>query len=190
MTTWTAEAYLAFERAREDRHEFINGQVVPRAISDLTHNEIMVNLVGAIHPGLRGNRCYILMLMRVRVLTTGDYLYPDLVGFCGDSDLEDAHEDTLLNPALMIEILSPETEAFDRGRKFELYRQMPSVQEYLLVSSDSPLIEHYARRDDTTWVYTAHSGLDAQPIALASIGCTLQLAEVYQEVNFDDPGSA
>ena len=123
--------------------------------------------------------------MRLKVAATGLYAYPDLQIVCGETDLTDHdHLDTLLNPLVIIEVLSPSTERYDRGEKFRHYRQIPSLQAYVLVSQDAPLIECYQRNPDDTWTFTDAAGLDAS-IAIPPVDCTLPLADVYQKIDFD-----
>jgi Uma2 family endonuclease len=112
------------------------------------------------------------------------YTYPDIVVVCNRPQLADNQFDTLLNPTILIEVLSPSTEAYDRGKKFGHYRTLDSLQEYLLIAHDAPLIEHFVRQDDGTWRFAAASGLEAS-IALPSVGCTLELADIYSLVEWD-----
>jgi Uma2 family endonuclease len=119
--------------------------------------------------------------MRVRVSATGLYTYPDVVVVCGEPRLEDDEQDTLLNPSLIIEVLSPSTESYDRGKKFEHYRTLESLVEYLLVAQDEPRVEQFVRQPGGTWLFTATSGRDAV-VHLPSLGCSLALAEIYDKV--------
>lgn len=112
---------------------------------------------------------------------TGLFTYPDVVVVCGEPRLADEHLDTLLNPTLLIEVLSPSTEAYDRGKKFEHYRTIESLAEYLLVAQDEPRIEQFVRQPDGHWLFTAIAGLPAT-ILLPSIRCELSLSEVYDKV--------
>jgi Uma2 family endonuclease len=120
--------------------------------------------------------------MRVKVSETEDYTYPDIVVACGDIAFEDAELDTLLNPTVLVEVLSPSTEGYDRGTKFELYRRIASLQEYIMVAQGRVLIEHYRRHEDG-WHYTA-SDAPEQSFRLPSIACTLLLKDVYRKVRF------
>ncbi|MEL6272156.1 MAG: Uma2 family endonuclease, partial [Chloroflexota bacterium] len=122
--------------------------------------------------------------MRVRV-TPQMYTYPDIIVVCGDPQFADDQFDTLLNPTLIIEILSPSTERYDRGRKFAYYRALPTLQEYVLIAQDEPRIQRYLRRtDDEQWLFTEAAGLGAT-LAPTSIDCTLTLADVYDRIDFD-----
>jgi Uma2 family endonuclease len=122
--------------------------------------------------------------MRVK-MKGQDYAYPDLAIVCDPPEFEDAHVDTLLNPTLLIEALSPSTEQYDRGKKFESYRALNSLQEYVLVAQDRPHIERYIRQDQGTWLFSEVNGLDAS-LELPSIACTLVLADIYEKVVFDE----
>ena len=127
--------------------------------------------------------------MRVKVSPTGLYTYPDVVVACGEPRFEDQHVDTLLNPTVIIEVLSDSTAAYDRGDKFAHYRTLESLSDYLLVAQDKPRIEHYRRQADGQWLYSAADGLEAR-IEIPTIACTLHLAEVYDRVTFPDPGES
>jgi len=105
------------------------------------------------------------------------------MAFCGEPRFEDTLRDTLLNPTLIIEVLSPSTEAYDRGKKFEFYRSIPSFREYLLVAQDEPRVEQFTLQADGRWIFTATAGLDST-VTLASISCVLAMAEIYDKVSF------
>jgi Uma2 family endonuclease len=122
--------------------------------------------------------------MRVRIGEIGSYVYPDIVVVCGTPELEDAELDTLLNPTVIVEVLSPSTEMVDRGTKFQRYRSIPSLREYVLVSQDAYHIEHYVRQDDDQWLFSDAVG-EAASLELPSIDCTLALADVYAKVTFE-----
>jgi Uma2 family endonuclease len=179
----TATEYLAIERQAETRSEYLDGEMFAIAGTSLDHSLIVGNLVGSLWPQLRGKQCRICPNdLRVHIPATGLYTYPDVVVVCGKPELEDEQFDTLLNPTLIIEVLSPNTEAYDRGKKFEHYRSVDSFSEYLLVSQDEPHVEQYLRQDGGHWLFTSVAGLDRR-IALPSIQCELSLAEVYDKVD-------
>ena len=174
--------YLAFERASEIKHEYDNGRVFALAGASERHNLLVANLIAAIHPQLRGGPCRVYPSdMRLHVAASGLYAYPDVTVVCGASELEDEHLDTLLNPTVLIEALSPSTERHDRGRKAAFYRTLASLREYLFVSQDQPRIERYTRTDARQWVL-AEAVEHGERIALESIGCALPLQEVYAGV--------
>jgi len=161
------------------------------------HGDICVNLVGELSSQLRGKPCRVWTKdTKVRSgpdpkpyqTTKGLFSYPDLVVVCGERQYHDQHRDVLLNPAVIIEVLSPSTEAFDRGEKFWRYRTyLPSLASYVLVSQSRPLIDHYLRQPNNEWILSSVSELEGS-LYLAPIDCTLRLAEVYDRVNF--PGEA
>jgi Uma2 family endonuclease len=180
---WTRESYLAFDRASDEKHEFIDGNVCAMTGASENHNLINVNITIALGIQFRGRPCKLYANdMRVR-LPSRNYVYPDIAVVCGEAQLEDEHLDTLLNPTVIIEVLSPSTESYDRGKKFEHYRALESLQEYLLVSQEQAHIERYIRQEDG-WLLTEAKGMEAS-IELSSIGCALTLADVYDKVTFD-----
>lgn len=180
-TGWTPEAYLAFERAREVKHEYVNGEVYLMAGASAKHNVIVGSTVATLHAQLR-QRPYELYLINMRVkVSTTVYSYPDVTIVCEPPRFEDDHEDTLLNPTLIVEVLSPSTEGYDRGKKFTQYRELDSLREYVLIAQDSRHIERYLRQPDGQWLLTDAKGADGV-LELASIGCVLSLADVYEKV--------
>ncbi len=183
----TAADYLVLERQAETKSEYLNGCIYAMSGASRSHNRITVNLTSALHAQLKRKPCEPFSGdMRVKVSPTGLYTYPDVVVVCGEPRFEDQHVDTLLNPTVIIEVLSESTEAYDRGEKFAHYRALPSLTDYLLVAQDQPCIEHYQRQADGRWLYSATDGLDAQ-VEIATIDCVLRLAEVYERVVFADP---
>lgn len=181
----TPEEYLAIERDSAEKHEYVAGEVVAMAGASRRHNLIQSTTLTGLNNALATRPCEVYPSdMRVKVSTLGIYTYPDITVVCGEPDLEDAEQDTLLNPTVIIEVLSPATERYDRGLKFHRYQLIPSLRDYLLIAQDRPLVEHYARGDDGRWSQSVHEGLSAS-IALRSIGCSLPLAEVYRKAGFD-----
>lgn len=184
----TEAEYLIFERASEFKHEFVNGEVVAMTGASRAHNLISVNVLTALKSVLRGQGCEIYPAdMRVKVAATGLYTYPDISVVCGEAAFNDDRLDTLLNPTVVIEILSPTTERYDRGRKFQHYRELESLQMYVLIAQDMPRIECYARTGSDQWVLSDYKGLDADA-RLDPIGATLRLAEVYEQVDLTRNG--
>ena len=178
----TAADYLALERQAETKSEYLNGCIYAMSGASRGHNRITVNLTSALHAQLKRKPCEPFSGdMRVKVSPTGLYTYPDLVVVCGKGQFEDTHLDTLLNPTLIIEVLSDSTEAYDRGRKFEHYRKLESLAEYVLISQHWPHVESYRRQPDHHWLLTESSGLDGV-LRLESIDCELALVEVYDKV--------
>ena len=179
----TPEAYLAFERAQLDaKHEFLNGDVIAMAGASRQHNRIVTNLVVSLGSQLRGRPCDVYSSdMRVKIPTTGLYTYPDVIAMCHDPQFEDEALDTLLNPSVIIEVLSPSTEAYDRGIRFAHYRSIDAMQIYILIAQDKPQVEIFRRQGKRDWLLSVVEGLDAR-VSLESIGCELALAEVYERV--------
>ncbi len=181
---WTAERYLAFERASNQRHEYLNGQVYAFAGASANHNLVTANTLSSLHTQLRQRPCTVYPSdMRLKISRTGLYTYPDISVVCGTPQFEDDQRDTLLNPAVIIEVLSPSTESYDRGRKFQHYRMLESLQEYLLIAQDGFRIEHYVRQINGQWLLADVSKPDAS-LELTSIGCTLLMTDVYEKVSF------
>ena len=181
----TPEEYLAFERASEVKHEYVAGEIFAMTGATRRHNLIAMNSGTQIRPQLRGRRCEIYPSdMRVKIEALGIYTYPDLSVVCGSPRFEERREDTLLNPLLLIEVLSPSTERYDRGMKFRRYQLIPTFAEYLLIAQDRPRIEHYLRQDDGSWTQTISEDL-ATTLILPTINCTLPLAMVYEDVAWD-----
>lgn len=176
------EEYLAFERASEERHELVDGEIRAMTGGSRAHGTFVVNIAAALHTQLRGGPCAVLtQSMRVRVEASRSYFYPDVVAYCGEPRTEDAHEDSLLEPVMIVEVLSPSTTDYDHGRKWEHYRKLPSLREYLLVSQEEPRVERFARQGEIAWLFSEVAGLDAA-LGLESVGASLALEDVYERV--------
>ena len=175
--------YLAIERQAETKHEYVDGEVFAMAGASERHNLIVAHLVADLDAQMRGRPCRVYPGdLRVAVSVDGPFYYPDVVAVCEQPRLLDAERDTLLNPAVVIEVLSPSTEAFDRGLKFAHYRAIDSLQEVVFVAQDAVRVEHFARRPDGQWLLSERSTLDAT-VELPSIACRLDLARVYDKVD-------
>ena len=171
--TWTVEQYLEMERASEEKHEYLDGEIYLMSGASANHNLIVGTLLGILYNQLRQRPCvYFPSDMRVKVSNTGLYTYTDISVVCEPPQLESDPQDTLLNPTLMVEVLSPSTESYDRGKKFQHYRALKSLHEYLLISQDSARIERHLRQPNNEWLLTDAAGLDAM-LELPSIQCTL-----------------
>jgi len=182
---YTAEEYLALERKAEYKSEFVNGMIIAMAGVSRSHSLILVNLSREVSRQLLGRPCETYTSdMRVRVSPTGLYTYPDLAAVCGEALFDDEHVDTLLNPTVIVEVLSPSTEAYDRGEKFAHYRRLESLKEYVLVSQDKVRIEYFVRHG-AQWLLSEAGGPD-ETVRLESIGCEFVLRDVYDKVRFDD----
>jgi Uma2 family endonuclease len=185
----TPAEYLAAERKAAEKSEYINGRVYAMAGASRVHNLIALNTASELRTQLRGRPCEAYANdMRVKVERTGMYTYPDVVGLCEEPRFEDAEVDTLLNPGVIIEILSPSTERYDRGEKFAHYRRLESLREYVLIAQDIRRIEHY-RREGDSWVLTEVSEPDAA-LVISSLSCTLRLSDIYDRVELPAAGSA
>ena len=183
--------YLTNERQSEIRHEFLDGLVYAMAGESIEHSTICFNLAGIIHPQLKGTPCRGFSPdMKVRAGEEGLYAYPDLMVACGEPAFHDEHGDVLLNPTVIFEVLSPSTEAYDRGEKFERYREhVETLRDYVLVSQDRPRVEHHHREPDGTWTRSELNGL-AEALSLPSIDCRVPLADVYSRITFAEDVSA
>jgi Uma2 family endonuclease len=183
---YSASEYLAMERRSETKSEFLNGRIYAMAGASRSHNVLVSNLVTRLNSALLGKPCETYPSdMRVRVSETGLYTYPDITVVCGQPEFEDGVFDTLLNPQMLVEVLSPSTADYDRGAKFEHYRSLPSVQEILLVDQERVHIVHYQRRDDGTWILSETRDLAAS-ISLSSLSVELAIAEIYDRVSFEE----
>ena len=182
---YTAEDYLTLERSASIKSEFHNGEIYAMTGASRKHNLITVNIAGELRSQLKKRPCEAYINdMRVKAAEARSYHYPDIAVVCGAPQFEDTYFDTLLNPTLLIEVLSPSTEAYDRGGKFAHYRKIDSLREYLLISQDQPSIERYLRQGDV-WILSEALGLEAS-MSLESIDCLLSLREVYDKVLDDD----
>jgi Uma2 family endonuclease len=177
----TPEEYLAIERKAEERHEYVDGEMVAMTGASRKHNVIVFNISREISQQLKGRPCEgYASDMRVRVPSTRLYTYPDVVVVCGEPQFEDDSVDTLTNPTLVIEVLSESTELYDRGKKFGFYRTIESLAEYLLVAQDEYKVEQYVKQSDERWLLSDYRSLE-DVVELASIQCQLALREAYDK---------
>jgi len=178
----TPQAYLDWERLQETRHEYFDGEVYAMNGASREHNLVCGNTFSALHTQLRGGPCEVYNNdMRVKVSETGMYTYPDISVACGQPRFEDADVDTLLNPVLIVEVLSDSTERYDRGAKFAHYRNLPWLQDYLLVAQAEYRVEHYRRQDANHWLMSEYRALE-DIAELGSVNCRLPLADMYERV--------
>lgn len=179
----TPGEYLDLERKAEIRSEYIAGRIYTMSGASRRHNLIAGNFYREISSQLRGRACEAYMAdMRVKVSPAGMYTYPDLTIVCGEPSFEDAYVDTLLNPTVIVEVLSESTEAYDRGEKFAQYRRLDTLREYVLVAQDKIRIEHYLREGEQ-WILSEISDPDSI-LQLVSIACQVGLAAVYEKIEF------
>lgn len=177
------EEYLALERAVELKSEYIDGAIFAMSGGSRRHSLIATNVASELRNLLRDHPCEVHGSdLRVNADLADLYTYPDVTVICGDPEFEDAENDTLRNPTVLIEVLSPSTEAYDRGEKFARYRLLPSLRAYVLVAEDLPRVEWYVRGPDG-WVLHEAKGMDAA-VVLLEPACTVALSEVYAKVVF------
>ena len=190
QTYLTPEEYIAFERkflpdSEIVRHEYMNGEIIPMPGASFPHNLITMNISARLHANLQGTGCTVFANdMRISIRTAKSYFYPDVGVVCGEPRFEDDVFDTLLNPIILVEVLSPSTKDYDRGEKFTHYRQLTSLQEYVLVDQDQILVEHY-HCQEKQWILTDFQRLD-EILPLTSIQRELSLSETYERVTFPD----
>ncbi len=185
----TPELYLEFDRSAQTRSEYLSGEMFAMAGNTREHVEIVVNLVGELRTTLKSSDCKTYATeMRVKASETS-YLYPDIAIVCSEAQFLDGSFDTLLNPLVIVEVLSKSTEAFDRGEKFNRYRSISSVKQYVLVSTVSQHVEWFSRGPDGRWWFDEAAGLESV-LALPSIDCQVPLSEIYDRVVFDGKAEA
>lgn len=178
--------YLEFERKSESKHEYARGEIFAMAGAKREHNLICTSTARHLGNQLADKNCEIYQSdMRVRVSLATSYRYPDIVIVCGEPQFDDEELDVLLNPTILIEVLSKTSNERDRGIKSWEYRQISSLQDYLIISQDSPRIERFQRQENDTWILSETIGLDSV-LKLASIGCKLALADIYEKIEFKE----
>ncbi len=189
-STLTALEYLKLERRAGSKHEFLNGELFAMAGASRRHNLITANIVGELRAALRRGPCEVYPSdMRIKVSPTGLYTYPDASVVCEEPSFEDHELDTLLNPKLLVEVLSKSTSAYDLGKKFEHYRALHSVEEVIFADSESIHVMFYRRQIGkpeafSTWMLSETRDLSAR-IHIPSLDVTLPLAEIYAKVRFE-----
>jgi Uma2 family endonuclease len=182
-TPYTEEEYLALERSSEAKHEYLDGEIFAMGGASQQHVLIVTNLVIELGSQLRNGPCRVYSVdLRVKVDPGGLYTYPDVVVLCEAPRFSDEQKDTLLNPSLIIEVLSESTKDYDRGGKFEQYRTIESFVEYLLIAQDRPHVEHHTRQHGDTWLLLETNNLQ-DTIQLKSVPCSLRLADIYAKTD-------
>jgi Uma2 family endonuclease len=183
-TFLTPEQYLEIERKAEFKSEYYQGEMFAMSGAQEPHVLITGNVFAELKQQLRGRGCKTYSNdMRVCVSADGLYTYPDVVVVCGEPKFLDSNFDTLVNPTVIIEVLSRTTESYDRGQKFKLYRPLQSLSEYLLISSLEVSAERFTRQSDGQWLLTVKNKLD-DLIDIKSVDCRLSLADLYESVDF------
>jgi Uma2 family endonuclease len=187
-TRLTEAEYLAFERSSEFRHEFYGSEIFAMAGASAAHNLIAGNLFTELNVMLRGKGCRPYTHdMRVYARQSKTHVYPDIVVACPPIEFRDEKRDTLLNPQVVVEVLSPSTEAYDRGRKFDVYREAPSLQQYVLLAQDSQRAVSYVRQSDgVAWLMTP---LDHPSVSIhfPSLDISVPLSDIYRDVELSVP---
>jgi Uma2 family endonuclease len=185
VTHVTPEEYLAAERLSEIRSEYLDGGVYPMTGASLNHIQIVSNITVELANQLRGRPCRVLQSeLKIRLQESRKFFYPDVTVLCDEPQFHDERRDIILNPLIVVEVLSKSTEAFDRGAKFRAYRTLESLKEYVLVAQDSPSVEQYVKDGNGSWKLVEAVGIESS-LALPSIGCTLNLGAVYDKVDFN-----
>ena len=181
----TPQEYLALERKAEIKSEYFDGEMFAMSGGMREHSTIVVNITTELNTQFMDRPCEVHGPdMRVKGSPTGLYTYPDVAALCGEPEFEDEHLDTLINPQLIIEVLSDSTESYDRGKKFAHYRAIDSLREYVLVSQTEFRVERFSRQDDGNWLYTESTDPNGS-IELTSVACRLSLSRVYHKVDFE-----
>jgi len=181
---FTIAEYLALEADSETKHEFYQGEIFAMAGATIPHNEISTNVLAGLHARLRGKGCRPYGSdLRIRVKKPNLFTYADTVVVCGKIEPAEESPHSVTNPRVIFEVLSKSTENYDRGQKWELYQQLDSLQEYVLVSQEEAKVTRYYRAPGGPWQYVLISGLD-QTLRLESLDCELPLSEVYDHVTF------
>ena len=194
-TKYSFEEYLEFERQADERHEFIDGEIRAMAGESVNHSTANANLTAEVVFQLKGKNCRAFSpnmkvqsghYFKQKKTSKGLFSYPDLVVVCGKPEFLDETKDVLLNPKVIFEVISPSTEAFDRGEKFSRYRAWnETLTDYVLIWQVAPLVEHFERQADNRWLLTIVEGLEGV-LTLETIECTLKLADIYERVEFED----
>jgi Uma2 family endonuclease len=181
VTRMTEEEYLRLDRAATYKSEFVDGEMFAMSGGTLWHSRIALNWGSHLLQRLRGRNCEVFNSdARVRIAASGSYVYPDISVVCGGPAMSQ-DDDILVSPTVVIEVLSPSTADYDRGKKFGLYREIASLQEYVLTHSDAAHIEHYARQTDESWIFREYKGIEGS-LRLNSIHCEIRLADVYEAI--------
>jgi Uma2 family endonuclease len=190
----TVDEYLELERAADERHEYIDGEIIQMAGESDKHGIVSANLSGEFYLQLKGKNCQARIkdakiktggfARKVGESKKGMFSYPDIAVICGAVEYHDEHKDIILNPKVVVEVLSESTEVFDRNTKFTRYRMFnPTLTDYVLVSQDKPMVEHFIRQPDESWKLFIHFGLE-KTLSIDSVECTLKLTEIYDRIEF------
>jgi Uma2 family endonuclease len=182
-TKLSVEEYLALDRKAEVHSEYIDGELFPLVAASMAHSTIILNVLSFLKERLAKTSCRPFPLARVRASPT-KFLIPDGVAVCGELALTDEYQDTLTNPKVILEVLSPSTADYDYGEKFILYRKLESFEEYLLVAQDKARVEVARKTNDNRWVISTYEGLDAA-VRIESLSVSLPMTDIYDGVDFE-----
>ncbi|MCC7338037.1 MAG: Uma2 family endonuclease [Pirellulaceae bacterium] len=181
----SVQEYLTRERAATFKSEYFDGEIFAMAGGSPQHSLIAANFIGEARQALKGKPCAVFSSdLRVRIQPTGLYTYPDASIVCGELEFDDERQDTVVNPTVIVEVLSDSTEKYDRGRKSDHYRQVASLQELVLIAQDYSHVERFTRQTDGSWLFQEERELSAS-LQLPSLGISLKLAEIYRNVQSD-----
>lgn len=191
---YSVAEYLEIDRASQERYEYLDGEITLMAGESIRHGDISVNLIGELRSELKGKDCRVLakdtktksggFALKFGQSKKGMFSYPDLLVICGEPKFQDEHRDIVLNPKVIIEVLSESTELFDRTDKFMRYRMFnETLTDYILVSQDKPQVEHFMRQDDNNWRLRVYIGLD-EILSIESIECRIKISEIDDRVKF------
>ncbi len=184
---FTPEQYLELERDAAYKSEYLDGEIFAKAGASEAHNLIVANVVSELHAQFKGRPCRTYPSdMKVEVGSNRLFTYPDVSVVCGEPRFHDERRDMVQNPSLIVEVLSPSTEAYDRGAKFAQYRRLASLTDYLLISTVELRVEHFVRQADNRWLLSEVTGAEGT-VPIASLGCELKMMEVYDRVEFPLP---
>lgn len=185
---WPSE-FINWERKSETKHEYAGGRIIDMAGASVAHNRIVSNIIGHIYPALSGKSCNIYPSdLRVYVKSRESYFYPDATIICGDIEYSDGEKDTVKNPSVIFEILSPSKEEYDTGKKLFFYMQIESLQQYIMINSTSLFVRSGKKQSDGAWRFQelekAHEKLPIEPV-----GFELNLKDIYEGINFPQSAS-
>jgi Uma2 family endonuclease len=179
---YSAAEYLELEREADYKSEYYHGEIFAMAGAGHNHNRVVENLTGECYIAFKGKQCRTYSSdQRLHIPANGLYTYPDLLIICGKNEYLDEKKDTILNPSVIVEVLSDSTEAYDRGEKFHFYRSIPSLNEYVLINSRSLAAEVFRKNEEGLWFLSSEAYKLAESITLASVDLTIAMEDIYAE---------
>ncbi len=184
---YTKEEYLEMEDSAEYKSEYYQGEIFAMAGGSPKHSIICFNIYRSLGNAIADKDCTgFESNMKLELAEADAYVYPDVMVVCGEIRLAENTNDVITNPVLIAEVLSPGTESFDRGKKFEYYQRLMSIKEYVLVSQDKPMVESYFKQDENSWLYTAVKGIDKTAV-FKSLECEIALKDIYHKIPLPEP---